>query len=160
MKIPKNGPWYELESLGFTRRGDSDDLFAYATPPEGWRLEPTDDPAWSTIVDTRGFARVSIFHKDEHHAAFTVDQIGWRVASNTMRDSSSTPRLPDCWDLLTEDEKTQCAMALADRLSTELAQRKYFDEQQRRLSDERIARVDAIRSLVGERMREYTGGTL
>jgi len=61
--LPIEGPWEELEALGFKRGENVDELFCTATLPEGWRKEPTHHNMWSKIVDAEGVERVSVFYK-------------------------------------------------------------------------------------------------
>jgi hypothetical protein len=53
----------QLEALGFVFGDHLDDLFQSVTLPAGWKIEPTDHSMWSTILDSDGNERGSIFYK-------------------------------------------------------------------------------------------------
>lgn len=61
--LPKKAPWEDLEKLGFKRGEDQDDLFAYVTFPQGWKIKPTDHSMWSELQDDKGRKRGDIFYK-------------------------------------------------------------------------------------------------
>jgi hypothetical protein len=52
-------------ALGFTfgELVEGDELFCYATLPEGWSRQGTSHNMWSIIVDETGKERVAIFYK-------------------------------------------------------------------------------------------------
>jgi hypothetical protein len=53
----------QLEALGFVFGEKIDNLFQKAKLPDGWKIEPTDHSMWSTILDSDGNERGSIFYK-------------------------------------------------------------------------------------------------
>lgn len=52
-----------LESWGFRIGDAADDIFVTVTPPQGWRLKPTDHSMWSELVDAAGGVRGGVFYK-------------------------------------------------------------------------------------------------
>lgn len=153
-ELPYEGPWNELEALGFTRGEpvEGDGLFIHATLPEGWRKEPTDHSMWSKVVDERGIERVSIFYKAafyDRRAFCRIDQIGPRVVRDALYGDGPV-ELPDFWDTLTASEKAECAAAVTSELAHEHEKRKYFADNPEgmKISDEHIARLEAFAALL------------
>lgn len=57
--------WSILAQWGI-QRGDSvphDELFVYASLPEGWSRQPAEDDRFSYLVDATGVRRATIFYK-------------------------------------------------------------------------------------------------
>lgn len=61
--LPIKGDWEVLERWGVVRSDKIDDLFCHCTLPDGWAKVATDHSMWSSLVDTRGLKRASIFYK-------------------------------------------------------------------------------------------------
>lgn len=61
--LPIKGDWEVLERWGVIQGDKIDDLFCHCTLPDGWAKAPTDHSMWSSLVDTRGLIRASIFYK-------------------------------------------------------------------------------------------------
>lgn len=146
-EMPANGPWDELETLGFVRREaiPHDALFVKAVLPVGWRKERTDHSMWSQIVDERGVARVKVFYKAafyDRRADFHVVNVGASLATESVW-GDETPALPSSWGVLTEDECRDYAAALASSLEHEIEYFKYFEG---KALDERRAHADRIRA--------------
>lgn len=55
--------WAKLESWGITRGEQTDSLFVLCVLPEGWTKKATDHSMWSSLVDSQGLLRASIFYK-------------------------------------------------------------------------------------------------
>jgi hypothetical protein len=152
--MPKDSPWDQLEALGFVR-GDAvagDDLFVSATLPEGWSKQATDHSMWSKIVDQRGIERVSIFYKAAFYdrKAFShLVHIGHQFARNAIWGDQPA-KLPESWDLLTDDEKTSCAAALDEARADELEKRSWMADNPAGLDTiaQRVARIDAAKALL------------
>lgn len=53
----------ELKQMGIVFGDYADDMFIYATLPEGWKKEATDHSMWSKLFDDQGRERASIFYK-------------------------------------------------------------------------------------------------
>lgn len=127
--LPASAPWPQLRALGFVHREpvEGDELFVHATLPQGWRILPTADPMWSKIVDDRDIERVSIFYNaasyDRRASCHLVD-VGAMAAQGDMY-AEGPPALPDCWHVLTEDEKRSYALAL-HRASIEFLTREHY----------------------------------
>lgn len=64
-KIQTRGLYWEqiTEKLGITIEGQADELFHNVTLPEGWKIEATDHPMWTRLVDAQGRQRANIFYK-------------------------------------------------------------------------------------------------
>ncbi len=114
--LPVDGPWGDLEALGFVR-GEAvadDPLFVYATIPEGWRKEAIDNhPMGSRIVDERGIGRVTVFYKAAYYdrrADFQVVRVGVAAANILYHEGPAI--LPDKWDMLTDTERREYAAEL------------------------------------------------
>ena len=53
----------QLEAIGFVFGEKVDNLFQQVKLPAGWKVEPTDHSMWSSIIDSDGNERGSIFYK-------------------------------------------------------------------------------------------------
>jgi len=53
----------QAECMGFVYGEKIDDLFVAVTPPEGWRMRPTDHGMYTDIIDGQGRLRGSQFYK-------------------------------------------------------------------------------------------------
>jgi hypothetical protein len=118
--LPIEAPWAELEQLGFTRTDPiaSDDLFVNCTLPAGWRREGSDHAMWSYVLDERGVRRVAIFYKAafyDRRAFARIDNVGRMLAHQAIYgDGPAT--VPECWPVLTDDERDDFRDALTDWL--------------------------------------------
>ena len=78
----KMGDRAAYEAVGFTF-GDpvkGDDLFVHATLPAGWRREGTDHAMHSSIIDSLGRKRVSVFYKAafyDRRANMSLITVSW-----------------------------------------------------------------------------------
>lgn len=161
--LPKKGPWNELEALGFIRGDDvpGDDLFVVATLPHGWSKEGTAHSMWSKVVDDRGIERVSIFYKAafyDRDALFHVVMVGRNLAKDVTWGDGPVA-LPDCWDRLTDSEKTDYAAAIENDLALELDRRQRIPgDEALRESQKRIDRIATAQTLLAQAGMRPTGG--
>lgn len=64
-QLPVHGsedPRWATFGLKFGER-PTDDIFRDVELPHGWRLEPTEHPMWSALVDEKGRKRAAVFYK-------------------------------------------------------------------------------------------------
>lgn len=153
--MPKEGPWDQLEALGFVRGEgvDGDDLFIGATLPAGWAKRSTDHSMWSMIVDQRGVERVEIFYKAafyDRRAFFRLVDIGGNFVTHVLWGDIQPAPLPGYWALLTDDEKASCRSALVAARAQESDSRAYMADNAAgmEISDRRLAQIDAAHQLL------------
>lgn len=112
--LPKEGPWDELDALGFTRLDDVDDLFVRATLPAGWKREGSDHAMWSYLLDGRGIRRVGVFYKAafyDRKADMNMVNAGCDAATKVLYGDEPVA-LPDKWALFTEGERASFVASL------------------------------------------------
>ncbi|MFF7293157.1 hypothetical protein ACFY9N_11565 [Microbacterium sp. NPDC008134] len=128
-QLPTEADWDALTALGFTK-GDpvpGDDLFVYATIPDGWTKEPTDHSMYSVIKDERGVERVSIGYKAAYYdrwANMHVKYVGSDIALHLVYGDGDIVK-PPLWDVLTESERSEAVA----RAKSHLQERAEFIEQ-------------------------------
>jgi hypothetical protein len=153
-QLPKQAPWPQLEALGFVRGADvqgapEDELFVEATLPPGWRMQPCGDPRESMVVDERGVARVGIFFKAafyDRRATAHIVNVGGSLANKSIYGGAEVA-LPDCWAVLTPDERARYSTALDLSLTAEIRRRQTFRGEALGNSDSRVARIHALLAL-------------
>lgn len=158
-ELPKNGPWDELEALGFVRGEDvpGDDPFVNATLPEGWKKEPTDHSMWSKVVDERGIERVAVFYKAafyDRRAFCRISPVGDGLASDA-RHGEGPVALPASWEVLTDTEKADYAKALIEARDRDIENKRWQAPEFHAETDEDIRRMEAFLELVPV---QYRGG--
>ncbi|MFE3052303.1 hypothetical protein [Nocardia sp. NPDC059239] len=151
-QLPKKGPWPEAEALGFIRGDDvpGDDLFVFATLPDGWKKVATDHAMHSKIVDEREVERVSVFYKAafyDRRADFHIVNVGYQLASDAIWGDGAV-KLPASWSKLTDNERADYANALARGLADEHDHRPWITGAAIQDSDEKIRRIEALLVLI------------
>lgn len=124
-----------LEAWGVRFLGDvpGDDLFVYATLPEGWSKKETDHSMWSKLYDERGRERAAMFYKAAFYDRVAHLHVSHRYTVQTDYDAPENIRRSQCFDGETvmhtvevpiPDGKTK--WDVADEADSEC--RKWFDE--------------------------------
>lgn len=110
--LPTQGDWEKAEALGVIRgeQVPGDELFTYATLPDGWEVRPTDHYMWSEVIDTRGIKVIGIGYKAAFYdrwASFHVVNVGYDVIADLLypEDETAELALPEAWGKLTLSEK-------------------------------------------------------
>jgi hypothetical protein len=119
--LPSDGPWADLESLGFKAgpvKAD-DPLFREATLPAGWSREGSDHNMWSYVVDARGLRRVSVFYKAapyDRHAHCGIVDVG-HVAARDVIYGDGPVELPGAWAVFDDAERASLEAGCREHLA-------------------------------------------
>jgi hypothetical protein len=117
--LPIEGPWTDLESLGFVPGTQVDDLFRQVDLPAGWTKQGSNHAMWSYVVDERGIRRVGVFYKAAYYdrkAHLNLLSVGYEFATEAMYGDGD-PALPGEWSALTTAERDDFSTAVRDYLA-------------------------------------------
>jgi hypothetical protein len=98
----------QLEKMGIVFREDADDLFVYATLPNGWKKQSTDHSMWSDLIDDKGRKRASIFYKAAIYDRDAHISLNRRYSYRTepVNGYENNDYREDFWHGVVKDEET------------------------------------------------------
>lgn len=144
-RLPKDGPRYVAEKMGFIFGEVVDDLFLSATAPEGWSIVPhVDHNMWSDIKDEKGNIRGSVFYKGVFYdrCAFYHLYARYIIRKIYEPEPEQVEKEVECWfdvsDRYNEFEVSY-ATVVAERKKFDFATFDYYEDVvYRRIEDQKI----------------------
>lgn len=99
MQLPIGGMTEEyktvLEAEGFVFTGNIKGMFEEVQAPEGWKLEPTDHPMWSDLLDAKGCKRGAMFYKAAPWDTKSHIQLNRRFTARFNHNDADSPHERD-----------------------------------------------------------------
>lgn len=137
--------WPRLIDLGFVKGEPfpgNDDLFTYATIPDGWTYQEINYSYTSYLLDERKIRRVAVNIRTNLRPRFAymrILHVGADLAADALYNDGPA-MLPDEWSTLTDDEQTAFRGALDSYRESSLRNPRVYGNL--------LPRVDALTALV------------